>query len=434
MRERVGGKTALVWFERLTGFDERAASDVAGNFDVDGEWLTSRANGRRMRAGRFELPSLTELRKRREQLWSGHVLGFNQVVADVQALTARPESSGATFQVASQFNMLEMVSPNVTPESGVDGYENDHTQGPACAIACGAGTIYRNYFVPVDGASGQTAARQLNGFADVDAALDVDIEVRNGYALATASQLQSIAAQLHGADEATRDLLMGHLRIGVQWNTEVTLADARHTVTQVYCSALPVAYTSIAAEAWEPLARLVLDAAYEATFAVAAANAAQTGNAALYLTMLGAGAFGNPVEWVLDAIQRARRLYANDSLDVHVVSYGTRRSDIDALTETAPSWTDRLFETPPHQWGNRGDPHLWRELRAALATHPEPRSEPELAALIARELGRLTGVDVITTTDTSVQVLRYPTAGMSGGFVSPPTWRDRIIPMLTARL
>ena len=119
---------------------------------------------------------------------------------------------------------------------------------------------------------------------------------------------------------------------------------------------------------------------------------------------------------------------------MHVVSYGSRRSDVDALTETIPSWTDRLFETPPHQWGQRGDPHLWRELQAALATHPEPGSAPELAALIARELGRLTGVDFETTTEIAVQVRRYPTAGMSGGFVSPPTWRDRIIPMLTARL
>jgi hypothetical protein len=422
-----------VWFERLTGFEERRP-DVAGQFDVDGEWLTSRPNGRRMRAGRFELPSLAELRRRREPYWTGQGLRFDQIVTDVQSLAAQPASAGATFQVASQFNMLEMVSPDVTPERGVDVYEHDHTQGPACAIACGAGTIYRNYFVPIDGATGQTAMRQLNGLANLAAALDVDIEMRNGYALPTASQLQTIAAQLHGADEATRDRLMGHLRVGVQWNTEVTIADAGHTVTQLYCSALPVAYTSIPSAAWDPFARLVLDAAYEATFAIAVGNAAQTGNASLYLTLLGAGAFGNPVGWVLDAVQRARRLYANDSLDVHVVSYGSRRAEIDALTETAPSWADPLFETPPHQWGQRGDPHLWRELQAALASHPEPASGPELAALIARELARLTGVDVMTTADTSVQILRYPTAGMSGGFVSPPTWRDRIIPLLTSRL
>jgi hypothetical protein len=76
----------------------------------------------------------------------------------------------------------------------------------------------------------------------------------------------------------------------------------------------------------------------------------------------------------------------------------------------------------------------WRSFVGAGSTHPEPGSAPELAALIACELGRLTGVDVMTTAETSVQILRYPTAGMSGGFVSPPTWRDRIIPLLTSRL
>jgi hypothetical protein len=38
------------------------------------------------------------------------------------------------FQVASQFNLLEMVSFSVTPEQGVTGYESHHTQGPAGAV------------------------------------------------------------------------------------------------------------------------------------------------------------------------------------------------------------------------------------------------------------------------------------------------------------
>jgi hypothetical protein len=67
--------------------------------------------------------------------------------------------TSALFQVASQFNALEMVAPNITPEDGVTRYQHDRTQGPACAIAAGAATIYRNYFVPVAGGIGQTAAR-----------------------------------------------------------------------------------------------------------------------------------------------------------------------------------------------------------------------------------------------------------------------------------
>ena len=63
---------------------------------------------------------------------------------------ADPELDGALFQVASQFNLLEMTGPSATPEDGVTRYSADHTQGPACAIAAGAATIYRNYFAPVE--------------------------------------------------------------------------------------------------------------------------------------------------------------------------------------------------------------------------------------------------------------------------------------------
>ena len=52
-------------------------------------------------------------------------------------------------QAASQFNLLEMPDPNVIPERGISKYELDPTQGPACATACAAGTAYRNYLVPV---------------------------------------------------------------------------------------------------------------------------------------------------------------------------------------------------------------------------------------------------------------------------------------------
>jgi hypothetical protein len=39
------------------------------------------------------------------------------------------DNAGALFQVASQFNLLEMVSPDVTPEQRVTRYESDPTKG-----------------------------------------------------------------------------------------------------------------------------------------------------------------------------------------------------------------------------------------------------------------------------------------------------------------
>jgi hypothetical protein len=424
----------VVWFEVLTGFAESGVEDVASQLVVDGETLRSRVNGRRMRVGRFEMPTLAQLRQRAHRVGgTDQSVRVREVVADAGALHTVAESAGAFFQVASQFNMLEMISPAVTPEDGVDGYEHDHTQGPACAVACGAGTIYRNYLVPVDDRIGQTADRQLNGLADLTVALGVDVEVRNGYALPTVAQLARVSEVLHDVDEPTRDGLMGHLRIGVQWDTEVTVGSAGHTVTQAYCAALPVAYGRHPTQQWESFARLILDAAYEATLAAATLNAEATGNRTAYLTLLGGGAFGNPTAWIVEAIARARRLFAHGDLDVAIVSYGRANPQLSELLEPSGSWADPLFAERPRQWGLRGDPYLWAELQERLRASPAPRTSGELELRIRRELQRLCGADIAAIDVFSVDVERYPAAGMSGGRVSPKAWQETLIPLLVSR-
>ena len=55
------------------------------------------------------------------------------VAGEARAIRADPELERALFQVASQFNLLEMTRSSVTPEDGVTRYSGDHTQGPACA-------------------------------------------------------------------------------------------------------------------------------------------------------------------------------------------------------------------------------------------------------------------------------------------------------------
>ena len=326
-----------MWFQALTGFAEPAVDDVAGQFVVDGPSITSRANGRTMRVGRFEMPSLGELRGRAAGATASERAPgtrLRELVGDVRALHAIAASAGSLFQVASQFNMLEMASPSLTPEDGVDRYETDHTQGPACAIACGAGTIYRNYLVPIGAAIGQTADRQLDGLADLRAALGVEMTMRNGYALPTAAQLQQVSGAIDALDDVGRDALMAHLRIGIHWDTEVTFGDPGYTVAQAYCSALPVAYQSHATTAWEPFARLVLDAAYEATLAAAVLNAVATGNRTVHLTLLGGGAFGNPTAWIVDALSRACRLFEHADLDLAIVSYRQTNPDLAGLLAT----------------------------------------------------------------------------------------------------
>lgn len=312
----------MTLFEELTGIADETPARVYDNLSLEGTTLVSAINGRRAEVGILTTPSLGELRGNAAQP-AGNRITVQEVVADVQQLHTRPENAGATFQVASQFNLLEMIGPSITPEMGVARYEHDLTQGPACALACLAGTIYRNYFVPLGGGIGQTEDRQIDCLVDVGRFLGGDQhfswDMRNGYALPTADSLRFINDQL---DQLDRDAVRAALRVGIQAGTQVTVNDAGRLVTQVYCSAMPVAYSDLDADLWAPFAQIVLEAAYEATLLAAIQNAAQTGNNRVFLTMLGGGAFGNRQDWIASAMLRALRLHAHSGLDVHLVTYG----------------------------------------------------------------------------------------------------------------
>ncbi len=331
----------MTWFEALTGFAESTPEQARQKLRVDGETLTSLVNGRAMACGRLETPSLAELRQRVGTNGpDGSKLSVREVVADVQAFHADASNAGALFQVASQFNLLEMVSPRVTPEQGVGIYEGDHTQGPACAVAAGAGTIYRNYFAPVDGQVGQSEAHQIDCLADIGRALgnaDGDRwQMQNGYALASYAGLIAISERLRAANDEERDALRARLRIGIQWQTQVTRPGCEHRVSQAYCSALPVANSRYAPELWEPFARLVLEAAYEATLCAAVLNARQAGNNRLYLTLLGGGAFGNQPDWIADGLQRALQRYHDRGIDVAIVSHGESNALVRQIVGVSP--------------------------------------------------------------------------------------------------
>jgi len=151
---------ALIWFENITGFPEADCASTRERLALDGEYLVSKVNGSRHRVGTLEVVTLQALRARRYPPQPGSQrTRVSCLAANVRALHSLPEFAGATFQAASQFNLLEMVGPSVTPEDGVTRYQHDRTQGPACAIAAGAGTIYRNYLVPVEGAIGTAIPR-----------------------------------------------------------------------------------------------------------------------------------------------------------------------------------------------------------------------------------------------------------------------------------
>ena len=136
------------------------------------------------------------------------------------------ENAGALFQVASAVSIFLGDEPRKmwTPELA-DFDTGDPTQGPACAIAAGAATIYCNYFVPIEGSQGQTATRQLDGLAGPWRSLSSAMKLpacgirrmQNGYALGY-SKLDLNAITQHLGTLAT-DQIDTSSRQTSHWNT-----------------------------------------------------------------------------------------------------------------------------------------------------------------------------------------------------------------------
>ena len=136
------GMTAS-WFEDLMGFQERSYEETRMNLEVTGTTLRSKVNNRLFSIGELETPSLLDLRSRAASVVDRLTgkLKVSNVSGDVRRMHRDPANKHALFQVASQFNLLEMVGPHVTPEDGVTRYIDDRTQGPACALAAAAATV-----------------------------------------------------------------------------------------------------------------------------------------------------------------------------------------------------------------------------------------------------------------------------------------------------
>ena len=334
---------ATNWFQSVFGFTEcESYSKNKAHFDVivppeggEGESvLVSKANGQSFVIGAFSIPTVAELRQQLKDLAAVNTnvtngMTFSHVHGDVRSMIRDPKSEGNVFQVASQFNCLEMVGPGVSPDRGISIYAHDPTQGPACALACPAATAFRNYIAPDGKGQGGAGERnQINTMRAVETLLDNSRRhfwtMSNGYLLpSSTSSMSKLSELLQSRESELARSLVASVAAGVHWGTEVNTA-SKHRVAQVFASAVPVAYAkSTKSEDWALLASLVLEAAFEAAILVGAVLARKQGRrVSVFLTSVGGGAFGNRIEWIVDAIQLALVNYASEPIDVKLVHYG----------------------------------------------------------------------------------------------------------------
>lgn len=329
------------WFQDLFGFEETSPEVVHQNLDLSEGKLYSKVNQKSHGVGVLTTPSLGELRNQAQEL-STELAGKLQVSierGDVGQMHCIPENKDALFQVASQFNLLEMVSQDISPETGVTGYQDDHTQGPICAMAAGAGTVYRNYFTSLAGVEGQTSTQQVDCLKDIGIELGNQQSslwyMKNGYALCSSGGLERVNGIIAESDSARLDEIRNKLRIGLHSRVQVTNAAApsNQFVSQAYCSALPVSYSDPPSHMFGRFAGLILEGAYEATICAGIVNAVKNGSNKILLTQLGGGVFGNRPQWIHSAMSRAFNLFSDLDLDVRIVSYSGPSDDLIDLVE-----------------------------------------------------------------------------------------------------
>ncbi|MBI1890831.1 MAG: hypothetical protein HYS18_09310 [Burkholderiales bacterium] len=90
-----------------------------------------------------------------------------------------------------------------------------------------------------------------------------------------------------------------------------------------------------------------------------------------------------------------------------------------------------IFEEEPIQWGFRGDPYLWRELKERLAEVGLPATSEKLKEIIEQAYEDATGYNI--SHNETIIIERFQHGGMSSGGVSPNFWKERAIPLLLAR-
>jgi len=321
------------WFGEALGFEELTPEGV--NYKATQQQLLSRLEERSdgeawvcgKNAGVWGWYSLAELREfacaevKKMPAPSGFTPEYRvtNTAGDAKELHLDKSSEGALVQVASQFNCLEFSNPHKVPEDGITIYEFDHTQGPACSMCCAAACAYRNYLLPWPGPErdeegkrlrGQTRERQLNGLSDLMKELGGDyFDIRGGYSFGDEKGLKELGAELERRGSDGRKRLRDLIRFGMHFDCEVTAAPEPIKLSQIFCSAISIAYSDLSSEDWEPLARLVLESAYEATmYATVIARSRRDTRAdepaRALLTKLGAGVFGNKQEWVADAVKK----------------------------------------------------------------------------------------------------------------------------------
>jgi len=91
-----------------------------------------------------------------------------------------------------------------------------------------------------------------------------------------------------------------------------------------------------------------------------------------------------------------------------------------------------LFNDEPAQWGLRGDPYLWQELKERFKNTAMPSSKEAVEQLLVEGYESVTGHSI--DDQGGIYIERLAHGGMSSGCISAQFWKNRGIPILLERV
>ena len=287
-------------------------------------------NGETFQAGAYELYSLGKLRQATKSLKSNKrgtfsvIDGLAKEFVDIGCLQSKPENRDAVFQVASNFNGLETTEAKAdVGKQFLERYIEDKTQGPAASISAAPGLILRNYYYNWNPQTSpftwrQTTKSSLNLLEDIS---DLTM-TRGGYVkfdkvvkkkkYPKEEDLEKMKILYHHSIQVTHGCMFSdkiHYKINDpdQIVNQVLVAAADWRTNKNYINdqaALDWAYT-------------LIQLAFEGTLRIAALKKKKK----VFLTLVGGGAFGNPVEWIIDVLTTLADFIQDSGLEVILIGY-----------------------------------------------------------------------------------------------------------------
>ena len=100
--------------------------------------------------------------------------------------------------------------------------------------------------------------------------------------------------------------------------------------------------------------------------------------------------------------------------------------------ESNSIFVSMIFEEKPKQWGLRGDPYLWEEMRKEFATIPITISLEEFTKEFKDVFEKLTGTPL--TSGGRIFLSKYAQGGISSGRICGEFWIVKALPLLLERL